>query len=57
MKYYSYIYNEVLLIKKKEILPFTPTYTELEGIVLSVIRQRKTQYDIIYIWTLKMQTM
>ena len=57
MKYYSYIYNEVLLIKKKEILPFTPTYTDLEGIVLSEIRQRKTQYDIIYIWTLKMQTM
>ena len=35
MKYYS-------AIKKNKILPFSKTWMELEGIILSKIRQRKT---------------
>jgi len=35
MEYYS-------AIKNNEILPFTITFTELEGIMLSEINQRKT---------------
>ena len=35
MEYYS-------AIKKNEILPFTTTWMELEGITLSKISQRKT---------------
>ena len=35
MEYYS-------AIKKNEILPFATTWVDLEGIILSVISQRKT---------------
>ena len=35
MEYYS-------AIKKNEILPFTTTWMDLEGIMLSEFRQRKT---------------
>ena len=38
-----HIYNGILLgHKKDEILPFAATWMELEGIMLSEIRQRKT---------------
>ena len=38
-----YIYNGILLShKKNEILPFATTWMDLEGIILSEIRQRKT---------------
>ena len=36
MEYYS-------AVKKNEILPFATTWMEIEGIMLSEIRQRKTQ--------------
>ena len=35
MEYYS-------AIKKNEMLPFTPTWMDLEGIMMSAINQRKT---------------
>jgi len=38
-----YLYNAILLISKKnEILPFSRTWKNLEGIMLSKISQRKT---------------
>ena len=46
LKYYSAI--------KEEILPFTITWMDFEGIVPSEIRQRKTKlYDLTYKWNLK----
>ena len=37
-----YIYNGILLsIKRNEILPFAKTWMDVEGIILSKIRQRK----------------
>ena len=41
-----------LAIRKKEILPFTATWMDLEGIILSEIGQRKTST----IWNLKNTT-
>ena len=40
--WYIYTTEYYLAIKKNEILPFATTWTELEGIVLSEISQRKT---------------
>ena len=37
-----YISNTTKPLKKKEILPFETTWVDLEGIMLSEIRQRKT---------------
>ena len=46
LKYYSAI--------KEEILPFTITWMDFEGIVPSEICQRKTKlYDLTYKWNLK----
>ena len=45
MKYYS-------AIKKNEIMPFATTCMDLENIMLSEVRQRKTSY-VTYIWNLK----
>ena len=39
MEYYS-------AIKKNEILPFATTWIELEGIILSKIRERQISYDL-----------
>jgi len=41
-------------IKKKEIMPFTATWMDLEIIILSEISQRQISYDIIHMWNLKM---
>ena len=48
MKYYS-------AIKKNEILPSVTTWMDLEGIVLSEIRQteKEISYALTYIWNLK----
>ena len=40
-------------IKKKEIMPFTATWMDLEIIILSEISQRQISYDIIHMWNLK----
>ena len=49
---YTYIHTMeyYLIIKKNEILPFASTWMELEGIMLSEISQRKTNYINIYIY-------
>ena len=50
MKYYYSV------IKKNEILPFATTWMDLEGIMLSEIRQAKegqTLYVVTYMWNLK----
>ena len=39
---YTYIYNGLLAIKKKERMPFTATWMDIEIIILSEVRQRKT---------------
>ena len=44
-------------IKKNRIMPFAATWMELEALILSEVRKRKTNtrqipYDITYIWNL-----
>ena len=41
MEYYS-------AIKKNEIMPFAPTWLDLEIIILSEVNQRQMSYDITY---------
>ena len=43
-------------IKKNEILPFAATWMELEGIMLSDIRERQTSYDFTHMRTLRDKT-
>ena len=45
--------NELTKIKKNEILPFSITWMELEGIMLSEISQRKISYDFVHMWNLR----
>ena len=43
---YTHTHNgELPAIKKNEILPFATTWMELEGIMLSKIRERHMSYD------------
>ena len=49
MEYYS-------AIKKNEILPFATTWMELEGIMLSKIRERHVSYDFTPMRTLRDKT-
>ena len=52
-----YIHNGVLLSNKKnEILPFATTWMELEGIMLSEIRERQKSYDFTHMRTLRDKT-
>ena len=37
-----YIYNGILVIKKNEVMPFAATWMNLENIIVSEVRQRKT---------------
>ena len=43
-------------IKKNEILPFATTWVELEGIMLSEIRERQKSYDFTHMRTLRDKT-
>ena len=43
-------------IKKNEILPFATTWMELEGIMLSEIRERQVSYDFTHMRTLRDKT-
>ena len=45
MKYYS-------AIKKNKILPFTTVWVDLEGIVISKVRERLVPYDFTYMQNL-----
>ena len=38
--------------QKSEIMPFVPTWVDLEIIILSEASQRKTSYNINYMWNL-----
>ena len=49
MEYYS-------AIKKNEILPFATTWMELEGIMLSEIRERQISYDFTHMRILRHRT-
>ena len=49
MEYYS-------AIKKNEILPFATMWMELEGIILSEIRERQISYDFTHMRTLRHRT-
>ena len=52
-----YIYMEYYLaIKKNDILPFATTGMELEGIMLSEIRERRKSYDFTHMRTLRDKT-
>ena len=45
---YIYTYNGILLIKKNEIMPFAPTWMDLEIIILSELSQtEKDKYHMI----------
>ena len=44
------------VIKKKEMVPFAATWTDLETIILSEERERQKPYDLTYMWNLKYDT-
>ena len=56
----SHIYTHTMeyhsAIKKNEILPFATTWMELEGIMLSRIRERQISYDYTHMRTLRHRT-
>ena len=45
-----------LAIKKNEILPFATTWMELEGVMLSEIRQKQKSYNFTHMRTLRDKT-
>ena len=45
-----------LEIKKNEILPFATTWMQLEGIMLSEIRERQISYNFIHMRNLRYKT-
>ena len=48
-----HIYNGILLsLKKNEIMPFVPTWMDLETLIISELSQRQTTHDITYMWNL-----
>ena len=49
--WYIYTMEYYLAIKKNEILPFATTWMELEGILLSEIRERQKSYDFTHMRT------
>ena len=51
-KRYMQIYVHCSL-KKKEILPFSPTWLDMESIMLIEISQRQTLYDFNHMWNLR----
>ena len=53
---YIYTMECYSAIKKNEILPFATMWTELEGIMLSEISQRKISYDFTHRRTLRDRT-
>ena len=48
-----YIYTMEYYLAKNKIMLFVSTWMQLEILVLSEVRKRKTLYDITYIWNLK----
>ena len=54
--WYIYTIEYYSAIKKNEILPFATTRMELEGIMLSEIRERQKSYDFTHVRTLRDKT-
>ena len=54
--WYIYTTEYYLAIKKNKIMPFVATRMELETLILSEVSQKKTPYDITYMWSLKYGT-
>ena len=54
--WYIYTMEYYLAIKKNEILPFATTWMELEGIMLSEIRERQKSYDFTHMRTSRDKT-
>ena len=54
--WYIYRMEYYLAVKKKEILPFATTWMELEGIMLSEIRERQVSYNFTQMRTLRHRT-
>ena len=55
-KWYIYTMEYYSAIKKNEILPSATTWMELEGIMLSEIRERQKSYDFTHMRTLRHRT-
>ena len=53
---YIYTTEYYLAVKKNEILPFATPWMELEGIMLSEIRERQKSYDFTHMRTLRDKT-
>ena len=51
--WYVYTMEYYLAIKKNEFLPTATMWVELEGIMLSEIRERKISYDFSHMWNLR----
>ena len=54
--WYTYTMEYCSAIKKNELLPFATMWMELEGIMLSEIRERQISYDFTHIRTLRDKT-
>ena len=54
--WYIYTIEYYSAIKKNEILPFATTWMELDGIMLSEIRERQISYDFTHMRTLRYKT-
>ena len=51
---HTHTHKGILVIKRNEIMPFTITWMDLEGVMLSEVSQKKIiPYDFIYMWKLK----
>ena len=48
-----YVVEYYSAIKWNEIVPFAPTWMQLEIIILSEVREREIPYDITFMWNLK----
>ena len=54
--WHIYTMEYYLAIKKNEILPFATMWMELEGIMLSEIRERQISYDFTHMRNLRYKT-
>ena len=48
----GHTYNITLLSRKKDEMPFATTWTTLETVMLSEVRERQVLSDAAYLWNL-----